>query len=116
MLANLLDADAGRVLIADHDLQRLAEAVTGRADHLRRLSRPDLRRHDRRQPVLRAQASAGAARPSSRARWSSAHKRERHEAERSGNSPYDSAADWIDYAAARASRARGHRRARRCAR
>ena len=25
------------------------------------------------------------------------HKRERHEAARSGNSPYDSEADWIDY-------------------
>ena len=31
MLANLIAPDAGRVLIGDHEVQRLAELVTGRA-------------------------------------------------------------------------------------
>jgi putative ABC transport system ATP-binding protein len=99
VLANLLDPDTGRVQIGGHELHRLPEAVTGRlityvgypvqifsgtiADNLlfglkHRPQRPapdDPARRDELQ-------------------------RERHEAELSGNSPYDPAADWIDYRAA----------------
>ena len=69
------------------------------AHDLRRLSGADLRRHDRRQPVLRAAPSPRAAAELQGAA-AEAFKRDILEAERSGNLPFDSEADWIDYESA----------------
>jgi putative ABC transport system ATP-binding protein len=99
VLANLIAPNAGRVLIGDHEVQKLAESVTGRAmtyvgypaqifagtiadNLLFGLKHRPLR------PAVRDAASEAI------------HARERLEAERSGNSPYDPDSDWIDYAAA----------------
>ncbi len=99
VLANLIAPDAGRVLINDHEVQRFAESVTGR---------------DVTYVGYPAQIFAGTIadnllyglkhRPLQPAVHDDGHgqqrAREQLEAERSGNSPYDSEADWIDYAAA----------------
>ena len=100
VLANLIAPDAGRVLIGDHEVQRLAESVTGRA--MTYVGYPaqifagtiaDNLLFGLKHRPLRAARSA-------MPRASRVHARERLEAERSGNSPYDTEADWIDYAAA----------------
>jgi putative ABC transport system ATP-binding protein len=99
VLANLLALDAGRILIADHDVQRLADAITGRrmtyvgypaqifagtiADNLFF----GLRYRPQRPPPLEGPALEQ-------------HRRELAEAERAGNLALDVEADWIDYAAA----------------
>jgi ABC-type multidrug transport system fused ATPase/permease subunit len=98
VLSNLLDAASGRVLINGHDLQRLPEAVTGRvmtyvgypAQIFGGTIAENLFFGLKHRPVQPPQLEGALV---------ELHKRERHEAERSGNSPYDSAADWIDYAA-----------------
>ena len=68
VLANLLDPNAGRVLIDDRRGAQAARGGHRAADHLCRLSGADLRRHDRRQSVLRAAPSPGAAARARRAR------------------------------------------------
>ena len=60
VLANLLEPSAGRILIADQDVQRLAEAVTGRQITYVGYPAQLFSGTHRRQPVLRAQAPAGA--------------------------------------------------------
>jgi putative ABC transport system ATP-binding protein len=99
VLANLLDPDAGRVLINDRDLHKLPEAVTGRQmtfvgypAHIFAGTIADNLLLGLRHRPLQPQALEGAA--------AETFKRERLEAERSGNSPFDSEADWVDYAAA----------------
>ena len=86
VLANLLDPNAGRILIADHEVQRLAEAVTGRQITYVGYPARAVLRHDRRQPVLRAQAPAGTTGRLAGAQVEE-HKRERHEAARSATRP-----------------------------
>jgi ABC-type multidrug transport system fused ATPase/permease subunit len=98
VLSNLLDAASGRVLINGHDVLRLPEAVTGRA--MTYVGYPaqifggtiadNLFFGLKHRPVRPPQLEGALA---------ETHKHELHEAKRSGNSPYDSAADWIDYAA-----------------
>jgi putative ABC transport system ATP-binding protein len=99
VLANLLAPDAGRVLIADQDVLRLAEAVTGRrmtyigypaqvfagtvADNLFF----GLKYRPKRPPSLEGPALEQ-------------RQRELAEAERAGNLALDVEADWLDYAAA----------------
>jgi putative ABC transport system ATP-binding protein len=99
VLANLIAPDAGRVLIGDHEVHRLAESVTGR---------------DMTYVGYPAQIFAGTIadnllfglkhRPLREAVRDAASKevraREKFEAERSGNSLYDPDGDWVDYAAA----------------
>jgi putative ABC transport system ATP-binding protein len=99
VLANLLAPNAGRVLIGDHEIQKLAESVTGRA--MTYVGYPaqifagtiadSLLFGLKHRPLRPAASDAG--RDEIRAR-------ERLEAERSGNSPFDPDADWVDYAAA----------------
>ena len=99
VLANLLDPDAGRVLIADHEVQKLPEAITGRrmtyvgypaqvfagtvADNLFF----GLKYRPQRPPSLEGPAADERA-------------RDLAEAARAGNLPLDPDADWLDYAAA----------------
>ena len=98
VLANLIEPDAGRVLIGSHELQKLAESVTGRkmtyvgypAQIFAGTIADNLMFGLKHRPLQAATGDAA---------WTSARARERHESERSGNSPYDSDADWIDYAA-----------------
>jgi putative ABC transport system ATP-binding protein len=95
VLANLLDPDTGRVQIGGHDLQRLPEAVTGRL--ITYVGYP-------------VQVFSGTIadnllfglkhRPMGPPPEGPEAEHERLEALRSGNSPFDSAADWIDYRAA----------------
>ena len=60
VLANLIAPDAGRVLVGDREIQKLAEVDDRPRDDLCRLSGPDLRRDDRRQSAVRPQAPAPA--------------------------------------------------------
>jgi putative ABC transport system ATP-binding protein len=95
VLANLLDPDTGRVQIGSHELQRLPEAVTGRL--ITYVGYP-------------VQVFSGTIadnllfglkhRPVGPAPEHPEAEHERQEALRSGNSPFDPAADWIDYRAA----------------
>ena len=99
VLANLLEPDAGRVLIADHEMQRLADAITGRS--MSYIGYPaqifagtiadnlffGLKYRPQRPPSLEGPALEQ-------------RKRELEEAERAGNLALDVEADWIDYAAA----------------
>ncbi len=99
VLANLLDPDAGRVLIADHEIQKLAEAITGRS--MAYLGYPSqifagtvadnlffgLKYRPQRPPPLEGAALEQ-------------RQRELAEAERAGNTALDIEADWTDYAAA----------------
>jgi ABC-type multidrug transport system fused ATPase/permease subunit len=99
VLANLLDPDAGRVLINGHEVQRLAEAITGRqitfvgypAHVFAGTIANNLLFGLRHRPLRPREVEDAAA---------EIFKREQMEAERSGNSPFDSEADWIDYQAA----------------
>ncbi|HEX6111513.1 MAG TPA: ABC transporter transmembrane domain-containing protein, partial [Geminicoccaceae bacterium] len=99
VLANLIDPDAGRVLINDIDLHRLPEAVTGRqmtyvgypAQIFGGTIADNLFFGLRHRPVQPRELQGAAA---------EVYKRELLEAERSGNSPFDPEADWIDYQAA----------------
>ena len=100
------DAGAGRPARADRgpgdasavcDLLSAAGGGARPADRLCRQPDHDLRRHDRGQPALRPEvppAAAAARRARTRCR---AYEREMHEAKRSGNSPHDPQADWVDY-------------------
>jgi putative ABC transport system ATP-binding protein len=99
VLANLLDPDSGRVLIGDHEVQKLPEAVTGRQitlvgypAHVFAGTIADNLLFGLRYRPSQPRQLEGAA----------AERLERNqlEAERSGNSPFDAEADWIDYATA----------------
>jgi putative ABC transport system ATP-binding protein len=99
VLANLLAPDAGRVLIADQEVQRLAEAITGRS--MTYIGYPaqifsgtvadnlffGLKHRPLRPPPLEGPALEQ-------------RQRELAEAERAGNLALDVEADWLDYAAA----------------
>jgi putative ABC transport system ATP-binding protein len=99
VLAGLLDPDAGRVLIGDLEVQKLAEAITGR--QITYVGYP-------------AQIFAGSiadnllfglkhrplGTPESDDRETERRRRELVESERAGNSTFDDLADWVDYAAA----------------
>ncbi len=99
MLANLLDPDAGRILIADHEVQKLAEAITGRS--MTYIGYPaqifagtiadnlffGLKYRPQRPPPLEGPALEQ-------------RERELAEAARAGNLPLDPEADWLDYPAA----------------
>jgi ABC-type transport system involved in cytochrome bd biosynthesis fused ATPase/permease subunit len=99
VLANLIEADAGRVLIGDHEVQKLAESITGRA--MTYVGYPaqifggtiadNLSFGLKHRPLRDAERDGASA---------AVHARAQLEAERSGNSPYDSEGDWIDYGAA----------------
>ncbi len=99
VLANLLMPNGGRVMLGDKDLLRLPESVTGR--RLTHVGYPaqiftgtieyNLLFGIKYRPVRPATIE-----PRAKAQW----QRERLEAERSGNSPYDVEADWVDYQAA----------------
>jgi len=98
VVANLIAPDAGRVLIGDHEVQKLAESVTGRrmayvgypAQIFAGTIADNLTFGLKHRPLQPATGDAA---------WTSTRARERLESERSGNSPYDSDGDWIDYAA-----------------
>jgi putative ABC transport system ATP-binding protein len=99
VLANLLDPDAGRVLINGVELHRLPEAVTGRQitfvgypAHVFAGTIADNLLFGLRHRPVRPPEREGAA--------AEIFRRNQHEAELSGNSPFDSEADWIDYEAA----------------
>jgi len=99
VLANLIEPDAGRVLIGDHEVQRLAESVTGRA--MTYVGYPaqifagtiadNLLFGLKHRPLTPAERDAAS---------EQIYVRERFESERSGNSLYDPDGDWVDYAAA----------------
>jgi ABC-type multidrug transport system fused ATPase/permease subunit len=99
VLANLLDPDAGRVLINEVELHKLPEAITGRrmthvgypAQIFSGTIADNLLFGLRHRPV-RPRGLEGAD--------AEKFKRDMLEAERSGNLPFDSEADWIDYASA----------------
>jgi putative ABC transport system ATP-binding protein len=96
LLANLIDPTSGRVLIGEQDLNRLPESVTGQrigyvgypAQIFAGTIADNLFLGLKHRPVRPYEATGAAAEQ---------HKRDRHEAHRSGNSPYDIQADWIDY-------------------
>ncbi|MGH6943394.1 MAG: ATP-binding cassette domain-containing protein, partial [Geminicoccaceae bacterium] len=98
VLANLMDPDSGRVLIDDRDLHKLPEAITGRqmtyvgypAQIFAGTIAENLLFGLKHRPVHPPQLEGARA---------ELHDRELQETRRAGNSPYDSAADWIDYAA-----------------
>ncbi len=99
VLANLIEPDAGRVLIGDQEVQKLAESVTGRkmtyvgypAQIFAGTIADNLVFGLKHRPLRAAVRDAAAV---------AIDARERLEAKRSGNSPYDSEGDWIDYATA----------------
>jgi ABC-type multidrug transport system fused ATPase/permease subunit len=99
VLANLVDPDAGRVLINGAELNKLPEAITGRRitfvgypAHIFAGTILDNLLVGLRHRPLRPRELEGAA--------AEILRRNQLEAELSGNSPFDSEADWIDYAAA----------------
>jgi ABC-type multidrug transport system fused ATPase/permease subunit len=93
ILANLLDPSAGRVMINDHEVQKLAEAITGRqigyvgypAQIFAGTIADNLLFGLKHRPLRALEP------------WSDG---ERIEAQRAGGSQYDPGADWIDYGAA----------------
>jgi putative ABC transport system ATP-binding protein len=99
VLANLIAPNAGRVLIGDREIQKLAESITGRkityvgypAQIFAGTIADNLLFGLKHRPLREVERDGDR---------SAIHARERLEARRSGNSPYDSEADWIDYAAA----------------
>jgi ABC-type multidrug transport system fused ATPase/permease subunit len=99
VLANLLDPDAGRVLINEVEVQKLPEAVTGRrmthvgypAQIFSGTIADNLFFGLRHRPVRPRDLDGAAA---------EIFKRDMLEAERAGNLAFDSEADWIDYASA----------------
>ena len=99
VLANLTDPDSGRVLVNDVDVHRLPEAVTGRqmtyvgypAQIFAGTVSDNLFLGLRHRPVRPRELDGADA---------ERFKRDLLEAERSGNSPFDPDADWIDYQAA----------------
>ena len=96
VLANLLDVDAGRVLIGDHEVQKLAEAITGRrmtyvgypAQIFSGTIADNLLFGLKHRPIHPPPLEDAAA---------ERQRRELAEAEQAGNSTFDSDADWIDY-------------------
>jgi putative ABC transport system ATP-binding protein len=99
VLANLIPPDAGRVLIGDAEVQRLAESVTGRA--MTYVGYPtQIFAGTIADNLLFGLKHRPLRPPSGEDGRDQSRKREKLEAERSGNSPYDPDADWIDYAAA----------------
>ncbi len=96
VLANLLDVDAGRVLIGDHEVQKLAEAITGRrmtyvgypAQIFSGTIADNLLFGLKHRPIHPPPLEDAAA---------ERQRRELAEAEHAGNSTFDSDADWIDY-------------------
>jgi putative ABC transport system ATP-binding protein len=99
ILATLLEPDAGRVMIDGHDLHKLPEAVTGRqmtfvgypAYVFAGTIADNLLFGLRHRPLQPRELEGAAAEE---------YERNLLEAQRSGNSPFDSEADWIDYEAA----------------
>ena len=99
VLANLLDPDAGRVLLGDVEAHRLPEAVTGRrithvgypAQIFSGTIADNLFFGLRHRPVRPRELEGAAA---------ELFKRDMLEAQRSGNLALDSEADWIDYVSA----------------
>ena len=99
VLANLLDPDAGRVLINDVEVHKLPEAITGRrmthvgypAQIFAGTIADNLFFGLRHRPVRPRDLEGAAA---------EMFKRDMLEAERSGNLAFDSEADWIDYESA----------------
>ena len=99
VLANLLEPDAGRVLINGVEVNKLPEAITGRQitfvgypAHIFAGTILDNLLLGLRHRPLRPREREGAA--------AEVFRRNQLEAELSGNSPFDSEADWIDYEAA----------------
>ena len=99
ILANLLEPDAGRVTIDGHDLHKLPEAVTGRQmtfvgypAHVFAGTIADNLLFGLRHRPLKPRQLEGAA--------AEVFERNQVEAQRSGNSLFDSEADWIAYEAA----------------
>jgi len=96
VLANLLAPDTGRVMIGEHDLLKLPEAVTGRqmayvgypAQIFAGTVADNLLLGLKHRPVGTAPADADEAR-----------ELELLEARRAGNSPYDIDVEWVDYGA-----------------
>jgi len=99
LLANLLEPTSGRVMIGNLDLHKLPEAVTGRqityvgypAHIFAGTIADNLFFGLKHRPVHAFEAEGEAV---------EAYRADRHEAERSGNSPYDVRDDWVDYQAA----------------
>ena len=99
VLANLLDPNAGRVLINDHEIHKLSEAITGRrmtyvgypAQIFAGTIADNLFLGLKHRP-LRPREIEGAA--------NEEYEQELREAASSGNSELDLEADWIDYEAA----------------
>ena len=98
-VARLLPPSEGRIAVGKTDLSALPEAVAGRrfayagpAGFLPQASLRESLTYVLMQALVRAASYDGAARK--------AHARELAEARRSGNSPLDIAADWVDSAAA----------------
>ncbi len=95
-IARLLDPSTGRVTIGDEDVMRMPESVTGRrigySDHDAFIFPGSLRDNAlyglKHQPIKPADDDPDA-------------RRQRHfdeiEIERSGNAPYDIAAEWVDF-------------------
>ncbi|MGH6898683.1 MAG: ABC transporter transmembrane domain-containing protein [Geminicoccaceae bacterium] len=99
VLANLLDPDAGRVLINGVEVNKLPEAITGRQitfvgypAHIFAGTILDNLLLGLRHRPLKPRELEGAA--------AEIFRRNQQEAELSGNSRFDSKADWIDYEAA----------------
>ncbi|HEX6141847.1 MAG TPA: ABC transporter ATP-binding protein [Geminicoccaceae bacterium] len=99
VLGNLLEPDAGRILINDHELQKMCEAITGRrmtyvgypAQIFRGTVADNLFFGLKHRPLTAPERDPAA---------KEVFERERHEARRSGNPDFDLDADWIDYRAA----------------
>ena len=97
VLANLLDPDAGRVLINEVEVHK-PEAITGR--RITHVGYP-AQIFSARSPTICCSDCAIVR--SGRGTWRALRPRSSSdllEAQRSGNLPFDSEADWIDYASA----------------
>jgi putative ABC transport system ATP-binding protein len=99
VLANLLDPDAGRVLVGDVEVQKLCEAITGRrmtyvgypAQVFSGTIADNLFFGLKHRPLRKLERTS---------EDTSIFAHDLHEAKRSGNSTFDLEADWIDYEAA----------------
>lgn len=107
VLANLLDPTRGRILINDRPLAALAESLTGR--RMAYVGNPSAImsgsiRHNllyglMNRPVATGGLMGGAAGAAGEGEGEEARERRRRESRMSGNSPYDSDADWLNFAA-----------------
>lgn len=103
VLANLLDPSRGRLLVNDRPLNELADSLTGR--RMAYVGSPSAImngsiRHNLLYGLMHRPTHVGT--PTEADAPETAEERERrlHENRLSGNSPYDSDDDWLDYAAA----------------